>query len=84
MRLTISISVLPVIIFFGGILFMHHSLSDGQIETFLAVWVLASLGCLVRGFFIFRSHRRLALCCFVVAFLQVVLAVVPALTGAYK
>jgi hypothetical protein len=81
MKLTIFTLVLPVVIFLVGISVISRPASDAMIETFLAVWALASLVCFIRGIFIFRQHRYLACCCFVTALVQVVFAILPALAS---
>ena len=81
MKLTIFILLLPIVIFVTGILMIHRPASDTMIETFLGVWAAASLLCFIRGFFIFRHRRWLAWCCFIVAAVQIVFAILPALAS---
>lgn len=50
---------------------------DTLIPVFLVIWMSATLICLIWGFFIFRRYRRLAWCCFAIAFLQIILAILP-------
>jgi hypothetical protein len=81
MKLTIFILLLPIVIFVSGILLIHRPASDAMIQTFLGFWAAASLLCFIRGFFIFRQHRRLAWCCFLIALLQIIFAILPALAS---
>lgn len=81
MKLTIFILLLPVVIFASGLLMIQRPASDAMIQTFLGIWALASLACFFRGFFILRQHRILAWCCFVIALLQTIFAVLPALAS---
>ena len=81
MRLTIFILTLPVVMFFGFVFLLRSHASDAFEIPFFIVWIFTALVCFVRGFFIFRQHRRLAWCCFGVALLQVVLAILPALAS---
>jgi hypothetical protein len=81
MKLTISILILPVVIFLAGISLIPRGAGFIWIQLFLGVWALASLLCFIHGFFIFRQHQRLAWCCFVVATVQLVLAILPALAS---
>jgi hypothetical protein len=65
----------------GGILVIPQPAGDALIEMFLGVWALASLLCFIRGFVIFRQHPRLAWCCFTVALIQIIFAILPALAS---
>jgi hypothetical protein len=81
MKLTIFILIFPIVIFVAGILLIHRPASDAMSETFLSVWAAASLLCLIRGFFIFRRHQRLAWCCFIISLMQIVFAILPLLAS---
>ena len=81
MKLTIFILLLPVMIFLSGLILVSRPATDAQIQIFLGVWAAASLVCFIRGFFIFRQHQRLAWCCFIIALLQVVFAILPLLAS---
>ena len=76
MRLTVLNLLLPTIIFLIGF-FMPGEVAEAVIGVLVAIWMIATVGCIIRGIYIFRSHRRLAWCCFLVALLQILLAVVP-------
>jgi hypothetical protein len=73
MRLTVFILLLPLMIFFFGLVFMKHSSAYAAL-WFFSFWALASLVCFVWGLVILRRHRRLACCCIAVAALQILLA----------
>ena len=83
-RVTILILLLPVIIFFGWILLQPilGKLGDSLIPIWFTIWMLTTLLCLVWGFFIFYRYRRLAWGCFVIALLQVILALLPLIGSA--
>jgi hypothetical protein len=82
MKLTIIILLLPVTLLFGTLLANHDfdtvALPDSLAVSFYFLWIASTLVCLVRGCFIFRHHRLLALCCFAIAMSQIVLALMPA------
>jgi hypothetical protein len=65
-----------MIIFLVGF-FMPREIDEAVIAAFSAIWMLATIVCLIRGIYIFRSHQRLAWCCFLVVLLQILLAIVP-------
>jgi len=76
------ILLLPVMMFFGFLFGIHRG--DALAITVFVLWILTTLVCFGRGFYIFRQQRYFALCCFAVGLIQVVLAIVPALSGTYK
>src|ERR1019366_2775082 len=79
MRLTVLILLLPVAVFFGWILLQPRlgEAGDSLIPIWFVIWMFTTLICFTWGFFIFRRYRRLAWCCFAVAFLQIILAILP-------
>jgi hypothetical protein len=77
MRLTIFILSLPVVMFLAVIFLFRSQTSDEFELTFFVFWILTAVVCFIRGLFIFREHRRLALCCFGITLLQILLAILP-------
>jgi hypothetical protein len=77
MKTTIFVLLLPILLFFGFVHATHYS--DSVALPVFIVWMLCTVICFARGFFIFRRQRRLAWSCFAVAVLQVILAILPAL-----
>jgi hypothetical protein len=82
MRLTMLVLLLPVMMFFGFLFVIHRG--DALAIPAFIIWISTTLVCFGRGFYIFRKQRYLALCCFAVACMQIILAILPALTGRYK
>jgi hypothetical protein len=82
MKLTIVILLLPLGLLMGTMIanrdFDAFTLPDSLAIPFYFLWIAATLVCLIRGCFIFRHHRFLALCCFAVAVSQIALALMPA------
>jgi hypothetical protein len=65
--LSLMLLTVPPIWLFEYSLHAHH---EGRAFQSLELWLLAAAACFIRGLFIWRSHRRLALCCFAVVMLQ--------------
>jgi hypothetical protein len=61
---------------------MLGKVGDSLIPIWFTIWMLATLLCLVWGFFIFYRYRRLAWGCFAIALLQVILALLPLIGSA--
>ena len=76
----IFVLLLPVLMFFTLLFTLRLHIEALELTLFI-LWMLATLVCFIQGFVIFRQHRYLAACCFGVALLQVVLAILPLITA---
>ena len=74
MKLTIFILLLPVIMFFGFLVVVTHDYYT-LASLLLFSWILTFVICFIRGFFIFLRQRKLAWCCFAMALLQLIIAI---------
>ena len=80
MKLIVFILLLPVLMFFTFLFAVRLDL-DALGKSIFILWMLATLVCFIQGFVIFRQHRYLAACCFGIALLQIVLAILPLITA---
>jgi hypothetical protein len=78
MAITVFFMLLPMLSMIGW-LYGYHGHHEGFAFQSLEFWLLTAAACVVRGLFIWRSHHRLAICCFAVVLLPLPYLFVPLL-----